>query len=226
VTATVQVTNTGNIRKDYFVDPRLNGRVRQLLVGSDITNVTPTSCTICTASLPLSFTAQPNWLVPPGTNSLTMFAQGNVPIVLESTANFGNPDAIGPSFGNAAVTRITAPEVNPGFFFGIPEAQGPFGANGVPAGSSVNLAAVANTNRFDSNVTSTSGDVWAQSVDPTASYTPLSLGPGETGTITVTFPPSGHRGRVVRGFLGVDTFNLDSLSGDEVATIPYQYKAR
>ena len=216
VTATVQVTNTGNIRKDYFLDPRLNGRVQQLLVGSDTNNV----------ALPLSFTAQPNWLVPPGTNSLTMFAQGNVPIVLESTANFGDPDAIGPSFGNAAVTRITAPEVNPGFFFGIPEPQGPFGTDGTPAGSSVNLAAVANTNPFDSNVTSTSGDVWAQSVDPNASYTPLSLGPGETGTITVTFPSSGHRGKVVRGFLGVDTFSLDTFSGDEVATIPYQYKVR
>ena len=90
----------------------------------------------------------------------------------------------------------------------------------------MNLAAVANTNPFDFNVTSTSGDVWAQSVDPKAPYTPLSLGPGETGTITVTFPPSGHRGKVVRGFLGVDTFNLDTFSGDEVATIPYQYKVR
>jgi hypothetical protein len=31
---------------------------------------------------------------------------------------------------------------------------------------------------------------------------------------------------VVRGFLGVDTFSLDTFSGDEVATIPYQYKVR
>jgi hypothetical protein len=216
VTATVQVTNTGIIRKDYFLDPRLNGRIPQLLFGTGTNNV----------GLPLSFAQQPIWFVPPGTNSLTMFAQGNVPIVLEAESNFGTPDAIGPSFGNAAVTRITAPEVNPGFYAGLPEAQGPFGTDGAPAGSSVNLAAVANTNPFDSNVSSTSGDVWAQSVNPKAPYTPLSLGPGETGTITVTFPPSGRRGKVVRGFLGVDTFNLDTFSGDEVATIPYQYKVR
>ena len=85
MTATVQVTNTGNIRKDYFLDPRLNGRVPQLLFGTGTNNV----------SLPLSFTQQPIWLVPPGTNSLTMFAQGNVPIVLESSANFGNPTRSG-----------------------------------------------------------------------------------------------------------------------------------
>jgi hypothetical protein len=216
VTATVQVTNTGNIRKDYFLDPRLDGREQQLLVGSDTNNV----------GLPLSFTTQPNWLVPPGTNSLSVFAQGNMPIVLEAESNFGNPDAIGPSFGNAAVTRITAPEINPGFFFGLPEAQGPFGSTGVAKGGAVTLAAVANTNPFDAQVTSTAGDVWAQTVDPTAPYTPLSLDPGQTGTITVTFTPSGHRGKTVRGFLGVDTFSLDTFSGDEVATIPYRYRVR
>ena len=113
-----------------------------------IGNVTPTRAPLHCRPVVLRH-QQPIWFVPPGTNSLTMFAQGNVPIVLEASANFGNPDAIGPSFGNAAVTRITAPEVNPGFFAGIPEAQGPFGADGVPAGSSVNLAAVANTNPFD-----------------------------------------------------------------------------
>jgi hypothetical protein len=29
---------------------------------------------------------------------------------------------------------------------------------------------------------------------------------------------------VVRGFVDVDTFNLESLSGDEVTSIPYSYK--
>ena len=33
VTATIKVTNTGNISKDYFADPRLNGKVPQLLLG-------------------------------------------------------------------------------------------------------------------------------------------------------------------------------------------------
>jgi hypothetical protein len=69
-----------------------------------------------------------------------------------------------------------------------------------------------------------SGDAWAQSVDPTAPYTPLSLGPGESGTSTVTFAPSGGRGKMVRGLIDVDTRNLASLSRDEITTIPYNYR--
>jgi hypothetical protein len=88
----------------------------------------------------------------------------------------------------------------------------------------VDLAGIADTNPFDANVTASSGDVWAQSVDPDAPYTPLSLAPGQTGTITLTFNSTGHKGKVVRGFVDVDSFNLASLGGDKVTTIPYSYK--
>ena len=64
VAATVTVSNTGNISKDYFADARLKGRVPQQLLGSDVNNV----------GLPLSLTAQPNWLVPTNTNLLTVAA--------------------------------------------------------------------------------------------------------------------------------------------------------
>ena len=88
----------------------------------------------------------------------------------------------------------------------------------------MNLAAVANTNPFDSAVSASSGDVWAFSVNPNATYTPLSLGPGESGTITLTFTPNAPKGTVVRGFLGVDTFNLVTDAGDQLINIPYTYK--
>lgn len=42
----------------------------------------------------------------------------------------------------------------------------------------------------------------------------------------MTFTPSGRRGQVVRGFLGLDTFNLFTASGDEITQIPYQYRIR
>ena len=109
----------------------------------------------------------------------------------------------------------------PGFFFGLPEATGPFTA---PTTGTVNLAAVANTNPFDSAVTSTSGDVWAQSVNASAPYSPLTLNPGQTGTITLTITPNAPKGTVVHGFIGVDTLNLATASGDELVNIPYSYK--
>jgi len=170
--------------------------------------------------LPLSLNAQPNWLVPTNTDALVVGAQGTVPITMDVSWAFGDPDVLGLSSGNNSVAALAAPEVAPGVFFGIPEATGPFtsGTNGT-----VNLGAVADTNPFDSAVTSTSGDVWAQSVDPNATYSPVTLDPGQTGTITLTITPSAPKGTVVRGFIGVDTFNLGTLSGDELVNIPYTY---
>jgi hypothetical protein len=214
VTATINVTNTGTIRKDFFADPRLNGQVPQLLLGSDVNGV----------KLPLSLFAQPNWLVPTGTNALIVAAQGTVPITMNLSAANGDPDRLGLSFGDNSVAALTAPEVAPGFFFALPEATGPFGNGGVGSGATVNLAAVANTNPFDSAVSASSGDVWALSVNANASYTPLSLGPGQSGTMTLTITPNAPKGTVVHGFIAVDTFNLASFSGDELTAIPYTYK--
>ena len=211
VTATITVTNTGNTAKDFVTDPRLNGKVLQELLGSDVNNV----------ALPLSLRAQPNWLVPTNTNALEVAAQGTVPITMDVSWAFGDPDFLGRSFGNNSVAAFAAPAVAPGFFFALPEATGPFttGTTGT-----VNLAAVANTNPFDTAVTSTSGDVWAFSVDPNATYSPLTLAPGQTGTITLRFTPSAPKGTVVHGFIGVDTLNLATVSGDELVNIPYTYK--
>jgi hypothetical protein len=211
VTATIKVTNTGNIAKDYFADPRLKGKVKQALLGADVTNV----------ALPLSLSAQPNLLVPTNTNALAVAAQGSAPITMDVSWAFGDPDFLGVSSGNSSAAAFAAPEVAPGFFFALPEATGPFAA---PTTATVNLAAVARTNPFDSAVTSTSGDVWAQSVDASAPYSPLTLNPGQTGTITLTITPTAPKGTVVHGFIGVDTLNLATASGDELINIPYSYK--
>jgi hypothetical protein len=211
VTATITITNTGNSRKDFFADARLNGRVPQELLGSDVNKV----------PLPLSLNAQPNWLVPTNTDELDVAAQATVPITMDVTWLFGDPDVLGTSSGNNSAATLTAPEIAPGFFFGLPEATGPFttGTKGT-----VNLAAVADTNPFDSAVSASSGDLWDASVNPNASYTPLSLGPGQSGTITVTFTPDAPKGTVVRGFLGVDTFDFATDAGDELINIPYTYQ--
>ena len=65
-------------------------------------------------------------------------------------------------------------------------------------------------NAFDSAVTSDTGDVWQQAVDPEAApYTPLTLAPGQAGTINVVFTPNAAPGTVVSGWVAIDTFNLD-----------------
>jgi hypothetical protein len=174
--------------------------------------------------LPLSLTAQPNWLVPTNTNNLTVLAQGTVPITMETSFFSGDPDVGGVSFGDSATSTLSAPELAPGLYFGLPEATGPFPNGGVRSDATVNLAAVANTNPFDSAVSADTGDLWAQSADPTASYTPLTLRPGKSGKITLTITPNAQKGSVVRGFIAVDTFNLLSLSGDQIAVIRYAYR--
>ncbi len=214
VTATIKITNTGSVRKDFFADARLNGKTQQILLGSGANDV----------GLPLSLNAQPNWLVPTNTDAFAVLAKGTIPITTEISYFSGDPDVLGGSIGNASAARVTAPELAPGFYFDLPEPTGPFGPTGVPAGSSADLVGIADSNPFDTNVTASSGDVWRQSVDPNAPYAPLSLAPGQTGTITLTFNWTGHKGKVQRGFIDVDTFNLASLGGDKVTTIPYAYK--
>jgi hypothetical protein len=214
VTATINVTNTGSTPKDYLADVRLDRRVPQLLAGTN------------TNDNPLPVSAVPFWLVPPGTNALATVARATLPITMNTGWSFGDPDVGGPSFGNIAVNREFAPELAPGVFFSTPTPTNPDGTDGVPAGSSVDLAALANTFPFDGNVSTSTGDAWAQSVNPNAPYAPLTLDPNQSGAITVTFTPSGRHRHTVEGFIGIDTFDEFTFSGDEVATIPYEYRVR
>ena len=88
----------------------------------------------------------------------------------------------------------------------------------------MNLAAVAITNPFDWAVTSSTGDAWAQAINASAPYTPLTLAPGQSGTITLTITPNAPKGTVVHGFIAMDTFNQATSRGDELINIPYTYK--
>jgi hypothetical protein len=137
-----------------------------------------------------------------------------------SAAN-GDPDVLGTSSDHASIASLSAPEIAPGLFFAQPEATGPFTA---PTTGTVNLTAIATTHRFDAAVSADSGDVWALSVNSNATYSPLSLGPGQKGTITLTITPNAPKGTVVRGYIAVDTFDVATFSGDELVKIPYTYK--
>jgi hypothetical protein len=211
--AIVLVTNTGVATKDFFVDPRLNRTDVVPLLANGSTNV----------PLPLA-AVTPSFVVPPGTDRIVVAAQGSVPIVMSIQAGFGGPRRAGTSLpGNFSIATDAAPQVAPGSWFALPEEQGPFPATGAPA-ATANLAVVAETRLFDGAVTSSSGDVWKQTVDATAPYTPLTLAPGATGIITVAFTPNAPTGSVVRGSLEVSTFSPVTNSGDQVISVPYAYR--
>jgi hypothetical protein len=213
VTAVVIVTNTGVATKDFFVDPRLNQVQVTPLLASGTTNV----------PLPLSAVI-PSFVVPPDTNRLIVAAQGSVPIDMSIQAGFGGPRREGTSLpGNFSIATDSAPEVAPGSWVALPEEIGPFAPTGAPA-ATANLSVVAETRVFDGAVTSSSGDIWAQTVNAAAPYTPVTLAPGATGLITITFTPTAPVGSVVRGSLEVSTFSPVTLSGDRVLSIPYAYR--
>jgi hypothetical protein len=215
VTATIQVTNTGVDTKDFFVDPRLNRSDLVPLLARGATNV----------ALPLSLASQPSFVVPTGTDRVVVAAQGSVPVVMSIQAGFGGPRRAGTSLpGNFSVATDSAPQVAPGLWFALPEEQGPFDATTGAPHATANLAVVAETRLFDGAVTSSSGDIWKQTVDASAPYTPLTLAPGATGTITVVFTPNAPAGTVVRGTLEVSTFNRVTSSGDQVRSVPYAYR--
>ena len=58
------------------------------------------------------------------------------------------------------------------------------------------------------------------------SDTPLTLRPGQSGTMMVTITPSGPHGSVVKGDLFVDSFDGALADGDELTNLPYAYTIR
>jgi hypothetical protein len=213
VTATLKVVNTGSTNESFFVDARLNQVGSLALLGQGATGF----------ALPLVTT--PAFLVPPGTDRLTVVAQSSVPIVMDIQPSFGQPTPLGVSLANNfAVAEDVAPQVGPGFWFAIPEELGPFDPVAGAPRVTANAAALAETQLFDSAVTSSTGDLWRQAVDATAPYTPLVLAPGASGTITVVITPSASSGTVVTGSLQLDTFTPFTNSGDQVISIPYKYR--
>ena len=66
------------------------------------------------------------------------------------------------------------------------------------------MVASVETQAFDPSVTSTVGDLWTQSVDPSAPLGVFTVGPGQSAVLDVTVTPTGVPGQVVTGDLYVD----------------------
>jgi hypothetical protein len=100
---------------------------------------------------------------------------------------------------------------------------GPYNSPGASA-ANVKVTSVATTLPFDSAASADSGDVWADLVLGTNTFNPLVLAAGEGGVINLTIKPDAKQaGKVVEGYVFIDTYNPLTLTGDEVVRIPYRY---
>jgi hypothetical protein len=220
-TATISVANTGSIAKDYFADPRLSTLAAVSLLGTDTVGGTSFTQASLTVPQPVPGNANPHFLVPTDTTKLVTTAQGTLPLSMDVNSDDNDPEELAFSSGDNAVAAFTTTEASPGQeWIGI-DPEGPFSA---PVSGTANVSMVATTNAFDSAVTSSTGDAWALSFNDQAAYTPLTLAPGQSGTITITITPNAPKGTVVSGFIAVDTFNKATSSGDEIINIPYTYR--
>jgi hypothetical protein len=191
------------------------------------------------------------WLVPTETSSVGVAQTSSVPAMFDASPSeglfaafgaVGDPDLASSSLGSAALCSDTASisyappdgSVTAGIWQAAPTECGPYPATATPpsapAGTATDAMAVQ-AKPFDSTVTSTTGDGWLQSINPSATFSPLVLAPGQRGVIEVTITPSGAPGSVVAGTLYVDDFTSDvppygQVSGDELAAIPYAYRIR
>jgi hypothetical protein len=219
-TATITVANTGNIAKDYFADARRRGLAPLRVLGTRVVNGTSYTRTEVNVPEPMTANVNPHWLVPTDTSLLVGAAHATLPVAFDFNSDNNDPEALGVSSGDGSVAMLPAPEVAPGQFWAACEPVGPFSG---PVTGSAKLVMVAIASPFDTAISASTGDIWAQTVNASAPYTPMTLAPGQSGTITLTITPNAPKGTVVRGFIAVDTFNPATSSGDELVNIPYSY---
>jgi hypothetical protein len=222
----VTVQNTGTAPEMFFPDARLPGSAPFALGPvSGASDNLPENDNI------------PVYLVP--TNSTQFQASatttGSTPLLFESQPAGGDPD-LASTVGPTASLSFADNPIATGEWDVLPIEYGTFGATG-PAPETADTSASVVTSPFDSTVSSPTGDLEADSANPAtslASFAPITIAPGQTGTIPVTITPSGASGTTVTGTLYLDDtayFEFGSIQdalvnypqADEVAALPYQY---
>ncbi len=221
VTASVTVTNTGHSPEAFFTDARSQATATVPLTALD------------GASVQVPVTGAPvEYLVPSHTTALAASVSAPAPIYFDFWWLFGDPDVMSSPPSDAPTGSLTSSAVADGLWAVSPFQQGPDGPSGVtPVTATASLTAT--TQAFDTSVTSPTGDLWVQSTDPDASFTPYVVEPGQTVTIPVTIVPTGAAGTVASGTLYLDTasvvdaspFGVTGVSPEssDVAAFTYQY---
>jgi hypothetical protein len=217
VTIPVTITNNGAQAEDFFVDPRLHSA----------TSVTLAPYSQATGlSLPLTV-GSPVWFLPTEATSVSDSASASLPIEFDFGPNQGDPDIVS-NIGTTATGSYTTPagDLTNGFWFATPSEIGPY-PGPAPTGT-VSMSMSATIRAFDSTVTSSTGDIEPASINPSTTFSPIVINPGQSGTIDVTITPSGSSGTEVSGTLFVDDFLTNvppygQQGANELIGIPYSY---
>jgi hypothetical protein len=229
-TRTITVRNTGKAPMLVQTDAR-SGPMQQVQLAPQFAGSTIT--------LPQSvddLSQLPGYLVAPDTRSVSLTASSTVPAQVELNSPGGGIDVFGDlqsaqggnTISTASVSESPGDTVGLGYWFTYVQEIGPFGDGGAPSGTSV-LSAVATMVGFDQAVSTSTGDPFVATVDPTANTgAPLVIEPGQTGTITVHVTASGHAGQQRSGVLHLVTTpiavaGLFNTTGEVLANIPYRY---
>jgi hypothetical protein len=229
VTVPVSITNNGAAPEDFFVDPRLDTSAAVTLA---IQTEFGSSGTV---PLPmLATTVPPVWLVPTETSSVAVAQTSSLPAMFDTSPADGDPDLASASSGPGPLCSTTESAsyspagnlVTAGLWEAAPTECGPY-STPAPAGTATD-SMTAQTKEFDPSVTSPTGDLWSFSTNPSASFSPVVINPGQTVTVNVTITPSAAAGTVVSGNLYIDDYTsnvpyLNNPGGDELAAIPYEY---
>ncbi|MGO9946024.1 MAG: S8 family serine peptidase [Steroidobacteraceae bacterium] len=219
VTIAINVTNTGGIGQLFFADARLGALGQSGLpqFGCDGIFTLQGACGF--------------FYVPPETSSVQFVAQSVVPINADAFNDVGynigftgSPDIYAIGAGpNTVVASLSEPEIPFGGWVVFPSLVGPFGAAGAPT-EPVTMNGFGLMQQFDAAAAADSGDIWSDIMFGTNTFNPLLLAPGQSGVINLTITPDATQvGKVVSGFVYIDTWNPTVQSGDEMVRIPYSY---
>ena len=225
-TVNVSVANAGSTDEQFFADARTDSQVTVPLTAENHASDT----------LPDTTFDAPEYIVPPGTTSLTASVTSPAPVTTSAVWAFGDPSvgSGGAPSDDPSVT-LSAPSIVPGTWVVPTALGGPFG-RAAPTPVTIASAMEVTTQGFDPTMTCTSGDLWEQSTDPSAEFSPVDAPPGATVDLPITIVPTGPTGTIVSGTLYIDvatsadgdyTDNGDSgpvASGSEVVALPYQYR--
>jgi hypothetical protein len=192
--------------------------------------------------LPLSASATTSlYFVPSGTTSVTVRQTSSGPAMTDlSTATGGDPD-IGPAgLSTGSMCGKTESEtytpsggtVTSGNWATAPTECGPY-RSAAPAATATDTVTVTAAG-FDRTVTVATGDLEQLALGPAAGSAGIGhaveIQPGKSATVNVTFRAAGTAGATVSGTLYLDALQggvppYGQLAGDEVAALPYSYKA-